>query len=131
MRKSFRTVSAVTCFGLLTLFFFFAHFIMYPSASSFDGWLSMTFLIAILFGTQSLMHLFITRMQIPHPLAWQLFSVMACVLAWIYLFLHTCSPDITTPELLLVLFKSFVGLLTAHGVVLGDYLLTKHFLSQE
>ena len=80
VHKSLRTAHAIICFGLLTLFFILAWYIQYPSASSFENWLSMTFLIAILLGSQSLIHLFISRMELSHTLAWQLFSVFACAL---------------------------------------------------
>lgn len=131
MHKSLRTVHAIICFGLLTLVFILAWYIKYPSVSSFENWLSMTFLIAILLGSQSLIHLFISRMELSHTLAWQLFSVFACVFTWIYLFLDILSPDMAIQEVLLEMLKSFVGLLAAHGIILGDYLLTKHLLSKK
>ncbi len=131
MRKSSRAVNAAICFGLLMLFFSLGRFIVSPFATSFDEWLSLTFLIAILLGTQSLMHLFITRMQLQHSLSWQVFSVLACVLMWIYLLLYRTSPEITAQAFMLEMLKSFAALLVAHGIVLGDYLLTKRLMSQE
>lgn len=129
MHKSLRTAHAIICFGLLTLFFILAWYIQYPSASSFENWLSMTFLIAILLGSQSLIHLFILRMELSHTLAWQLFSVFACVFAWIYLFLKFGSG--TMAEAVLQMSKMFVGFFIAHSIVFGDYLLTKYLLSKK
>lgn len=129
MHKSLRTVHAIICFGLLTLFFILAWYIRYPSASSFENWLSKTFLIAILLGTQSLLHLFISRIEPSHTLAWQIFAVIACNFIWIYLFLNFSSG--TMAEAVLQMSKMFVGFFIAHSIVFGDYLLTKHLLSKK
>lgn len=129
MHKSLRVAHAIICFGLLTLFFVLAQYIRYPSGVSFENWLSMTFLIAILLGTQSLIHLIISHMELSHPLAWQIFAVIACDFMWIYLFVMFGSG--TIEEALFQMSKMFVGFFIAHSIVLGDYLLTKHLLSKK
>lgn len=129
MRKSFHAVNAAICFGLLALFFAIGNFIGYPYAYSFENWLKTTFFVMLLFGTQSLMHLFLSRMQL--SFSWQVFSVLACAFMWIYLFFHNCSPEISTQEFMLESLKLFAGFLVVHGIILGDHLLTKHFMALE
>lgn len=129
MRKSFYAVNTAILFGLLTLFFALGDLIGYPYAYSFDDWLKVTFFVMLLFGTQNLMHLFLSRMQV--SFSWQVFTVLACALMWVYLLFLCTSPETTMQEFILDAIQLFFGFLVVHGIILGDHLLTKHFMAPE
>ncbi len=129
MRKSFYAVNAAILFGLLALLFALGDLIGYPFGSSFQHWTKDTFFIMLLFGTQSLIHLFLSRMRV--SFFWQVFAVLACVFMWIFLLFFTCSPETTMQEFILDAIQLFFGFLVVHGIILGDHLLTKHFMAPE
>ena len=121
--------NTAACLCLLALFFYLGYMLLYPSAASLEQWIWVFSLIVLLLGTQSLIHVFIGQMQLAHPLAWQIFAVLACDFMWIYLFLSFGSG--TIEEAILQISKMFVGFLIAHGIVFGEYLLTKRLTASK
>lgn len=120
--------NAATCICLLALFFYLGYIILYPSAASLEKWILVISLVALLLGTQSLIHVLIGRMQLAHPLPWQIFTVLACDFMWIYLFFSFAS-GYTMQEAMIEMAKIFGGFLIVHGIVFGEYLLTKHLMA--
>lgn len=130
MRKSYRIANAAIGICLLALFFYLGHYIRYSFAFSLEKWISLTFLVVLLLGTQSLIHIFIGRMQLAHPLPWQISSVLTCDFMWIYLFLSFAS-GFTMDEALLEIAKIFIGFLIVHGIVFGEYALAKRLMASK